>query len=60
MDDLTRIFGELARTVPDGPPGEVDFVFDRGNLPSPPQTVATDRVFLQKSHHDYNGWYRAG
>ena len=59
MDDLARIFGELARSVPDGPAGDADFIFDRGVLPIPPRDLLTERIVLSKSHHDYNGWYRA-
>lgn len=58
MDDLGNLFGDLARAVPDGPPGEPDFVFTRQNLPLPPPRFGTDRVFITKTHHDYNGWCR--
>jgi len=59
MDDLARLFGELTGAVPDGPPGEVDFIFSREVLPVPPPELATERVFVSKTYHDYNGWYRA-
>jgi hypothetical protein len=59
MDDLGNIFGELARLVPDGPPGESEFVFDTRVLPSPPSKLSTERVVFRRTHSDYNGWRRA-
>ncbi len=59
MDDLNNIFGELARLVPDGPPGESEFVFDTQVLPNPPSKLTTERVVFRRTHHDHNGWQRA-
>jgi hypothetical protein len=58
MDDLGQLFGPLSAEVPDGPPGEVDFVFRRATLPSPPRTLVTHRLAIFKGQADYNGWYR--
>jgi hypothetical protein len=57
--ELTRIFGDLAALVPDGPPGFPDFVFHAGVLPVPPTTLSSDRIVIRKTTHDYNSWYRA-
>jgi hypothetical protein len=59
MDQLHSIFGEVARSVPDGPPGEPDFVFRAESLPVPPPVFSSDRIFIRKINHDYNSWYRA-
>lgn len=58
-DQLESIFGEVAGAVPDGPPGEVDFIFSAENLPPPPLLLSSEHIFIRKIHHDYNGWYRA-
>jgi hypothetical protein len=59
MDDLHRVFGELARSVPDGPVDKADFIFDKRVLPNPPPKLLTERIVLRKTHHEYNGCYRA-
>lgn len=56
---LSEIFGDLAAQIPDGPPGHPHFVFHRDNLPEPPASLSTDRIFFRKLVKDYNGWYRA-
>jgi hypothetical protein len=57
--DLSRIFGRLASTVPDGPPGYGRFVFHHQVLPLPPSSLSTDRVVIGKVDHIYNDCYRA-
>lgn len=57
--ELSQIFGELAVSVPDGPPGHPHFIFHAGVLPVPPASISTDRILFRKLHHNYNGWYRA-
>jgi len=57
--DLNRIFGGLASTVPDGPPGYGEFVFHHQVLPVPPASLSTDRIVIRKAGHSYNNWYRA-
>ena len=56
---LQSAFGEVALRVPDGPPGESDFIFRHETLPVPPARIETDRIVIEKGYHDYNGWYRA-
>jgi hypothetical protein len=58
MDDLTRIFGDLTRSVPDGPLDEADFTFDRQVLPVLPPKMTAGRVVFSKAYRDYNNWYR--
>jgi hypothetical protein len=58
MDDLAELFGPLADLVPDGPPGEADFVFRRDTLPTPPPALVTHRLAIFRGQADYNGWYR--
>jgi hypothetical protein len=57
--DLSRTFGRLASTVPDGPPGDGRFVFHHQVLPVPPSSLSTDRIVIRKDHHIYNDCYRA-
>jgi hypothetical protein len=57
--ELHDLFGDLAKKVPDGPPGHPHFVFHAGSVPSPADSISTDRILFRKLHHDYNGWYRA-
>jgi hypothetical protein len=59
VDGLGRIFRELVVAVPEGPVGEAEFIFEKRVLPVPPRTLSSERIVLRKSHHDYNGWYRA-
>ena len=56
---LATALGDTARKVPDGPPGEHDYVFRRETLPTLPPIVETTRLVVQKTHHDYNCWHRA-
>ncbi len=57
-DDLTRIFGDLTRSLPDAV-DEADFLFERHVLPVPATKMVTTRVVFRKSYHDYNQCYRA-
>jgi len=56
---LRTAFGDVADLIPDGPPGERDFVFRADTLPSVPATVETDRIVFKKASRCYNSWYRA-
>jgi len=56
---LQTAFGDVASRVPDGPPGERDYVFRPDTLPEVPAELETDRVVLRKTQHDYNSWCRA-
>ncbi len=58
-DPFESIFGEVALAVPDGPPGEAEFIFSAESLPVPAPVLSSDRIFMRKTFHDYNGWYRA-
>ena len=57
--DLNRIFGAVAALVPDGPPGDPDFILHADILPVPPAALFTDRLLFRKIAHDYNGWHQA-
>lgn len=57
--DLSRIYGDLAQRVPDGPPQQDCIIFHGGNLPEPPASLVTDAIVIRKATHDYGGWYRA-
>jgi hypothetical protein len=56
--DLNAIFGGLAVTVPDGPPGYGEFVFHQQVLPVPPVSLSTDRIIIRKAEHSYNSCHR--
>ena len=56
--ELNEIFGDLAARVPDGPPGEPDFIFHAGVLPLLPPVVSTDRIVFRKYLSNYNSCYR--
>ncbi|HKQ71399.1 MAG TPA: hypothetical protein VJT73_18775 [Polyangiaceae bacterium] len=58
MVELEQFFADLARAVPDGPADEVEFLFERGNLPVLPLEFSSQRVHFRKIGRDYNGWYR--
>jgi hypothetical protein len=57
--DVNAIFGGLAATLPDGPPGYAEFVFHHHVLPVPPASLSTDRIVIRKAEHHYNSCYRA-
>jgi hypothetical protein len=56
---LNALYGQALERVSlgDQPAGEA--VFSPGDLPSPPPSLATSRIVIEKKHHDYNSWYRA-
>jgi hypothetical protein len=56
---IHEVFGQLANALPDGPPGEQDFVFHKGVLPPPPPLLTTDRIVIRKLLHTYDSWFRA-
>jgi hypothetical protein len=56
---LETVFGDTTRNVPDGPPGEHDYVFRSDTLPAVPPMLETARLLVRKTHHDYNCWHRA-
>jgi hypothetical protein len=56
---LKRIFGDLALSVPDGPPGHGKFIFHDRVLPVPPASLSTNRIVIKKAEHNYESCYRA-
>lgn len=58
MVDLHQVFAELRAAVPEGPPGQVEFLFRHDNLPIPPSRLTSDRIHIRKIVRNYNGWHR--
>jgi len=54
--DLERIFGGMMDTIPTSPVGDTAFIFSARTLPVPPPEMATDRLILTKTTHN---WYPA-
>jgi hypothetical protein len=54
--DLENIFGELAKQVPTD--ADASLILSAHNLPVPPPRLTTDRLYIEKSHHEYNYCHR--
>lgn len=55
--DLKTVFGGTAQRVPNST--DDNFVFSSQTLPIPPVYMETERLLVRRTHHDYNGWFRA-
>jgi hypothetical protein len=55
--DLERLFGELAARLPTSEDEEMRL--DAATLPHPPLHLTTDRLYIEKGLHDYDGVFRA-
>ncbi|MGH0035664.1 MAG: hypothetical protein ACQGVK_11625 [Myxococcota bacterium] len=53
-EPLEEHFAQLLTSVPIGPVGEADFVFDRGTIARPPRVLATSNVFGRPGTHSYS------
>ena len=56
VDDLSKLFGELAAKVPVEPDGTFDFSSEL--LPVSPEHMAIDKLVIQKSRYRYGGYYQ--
>lgn len=55
--DLEHLFADLGAKLPASP--DEDLALTSASLPRPPAHLATDLLYIEKSLHDYNGWFRA-
>jgi hypothetical protein len=59
MDDVRRIGGEIAGQLPSGSPDADAYRFDASSAPRLPPSATSDAIVIARSHHDYNGCWRA-
>jgi hypothetical protein len=56
-DDIEAVFGDIAAEVPRLSTHDAEFVFSRGNLPSPPSEVSTNALWFRPPlWHTYNSF----
>jgi hypothetical protein len=55
--DLERLFADLGANLPTS--ADEELALASASLPLPPAHLATDQLYIEKSLHDYNGYFRA-
>lgn len=55
--DLHRLYGQLSARVPETE--ETSFTVNRSTFSAPELRIKTDRLIIEKSHHDYDSFFRA-
>jgi hypothetical protein len=59
VDDVLRLGGPIAERLALMTPDSDPFRFDASSAPSLPPSAVTDRIVITRSHHQYNGCWRA-